>query len=189
MIAVDTNVLARAVFDDDPDQSPRARAALESAAAGGGVFVPRTVFVELAWLLRARKRSRSDIDRVMSGLLETEGFSFAEAPLLASALAVFRQTRLGLEDCLIVAESAAAGAVGVPTFDEAFVRSDPRARRPQRGCASALLRVTMPVARPAAIGPDAPYTSTSLSLRASMPLSVSSSRVPASTARSAVHIA
>lgn len=55
MIALDTNVLARFYVDDpdDPDaarQRPAARAALELSPA---VFVPRTVVLELEWVMRA----------------------------------------------------------------------------------------------------------------------------------------
>lgn len=47
--AVDTNVLARALMRDDPVQTPIADALLSA-----GVFVPLTVVLETAWLLRSR---------------------------------------------------------------------------------------------------------------------------------------
>lgn len=48
MRAVDTNVLARYYLRDDPVQSPLAASLL----AAGDVFVPKTVVLELAWVLQ-----------------------------------------------------------------------------------------------------------------------------------------
>ena len=49
MIALDTNVLARVILNDDPSQYPAARQAL----AGDGVLVTATVVLELIWVLRS----------------------------------------------------------------------------------------------------------------------------------------
>jgi predicted nucleic-acid-binding protein len=46
--AVDTNILARYYLHDDPAQARRAQALL----AGGDIFVPKTVILELEWVLR-----------------------------------------------------------------------------------------------------------------------------------------
>ena len=51
MIAVDTNVLARFLLNDHPGQTRRAVAFLES---GQDVWIPVTVLLELAWVLKAR---------------------------------------------------------------------------------------------------------------------------------------
>lgn len=50
MIALDTNVLVRCLTLDDPGQVPAARALL---AHRDGVFVAKTVLLELEWVLRA----------------------------------------------------------------------------------------------------------------------------------------
>src|SRR3546814_2135236 len=47
--AVDTNVLARFMLDDDSVQSPIARDLVKA-----GVFVSLTVLLELGWLLQSR---------------------------------------------------------------------------------------------------------------------------------------
>lgn len=50
MIAIDTNVLVRALTDDEesPDQTEQARALINKA---GRVFVPQVVQVEFVWVL------------------------------------------------------------------------------------------------------------------------------------------
>jgi len=47
--AVDTNVLARYYLRDDPAQARLA----EKVLAGGAVFVPKSVLLELEWVLRS----------------------------------------------------------------------------------------------------------------------------------------
>lgn len=50
MRAIDTNVLIRAIVNDDPQQSARAAALL----LGSEVFIPVTVILEFEWVLRSR---------------------------------------------------------------------------------------------------------------------------------------
>ncbi len=50
MRAIDTNVLVRAIVNDDTDQSARAIALLTSS----DIFIPVTVILELEWVLRSR---------------------------------------------------------------------------------------------------------------------------------------
>ena len=69
MIA-DTNVLMRAVLDDDPVQSRASRLALSSADQ---VIIGRHAFCEMVWLLRQRyKMPKAEIVRVIRGYLEAQ---------------------------------------------------------------------------------------------------------------------
>jgi predicted nucleic-acid-binding protein len=69
MIA-DTNVLMRAVLDDDVVQSRASRLALSSADQ---VVIGRHVFCEMVWLLRQRyKMSNAEIVKVVHGYLEAD---------------------------------------------------------------------------------------------------------------------
>lgn len=59
MRAIDTNVLARFLLNDDPDQGEVARRIVED-----GIFLPLTVVLELGWLLGSRYGfSRDEIGR------------------------------------------------------------------------------------------------------------------------------
>jgi predicted nucleic-acid-binding protein len=69
MIA-DTNVLMRAVLDDDEAQSRASRLALSSADQ---VVIGRHAFCEMVWLLRQRyKMSKAEIAKVVHGYLEAD---------------------------------------------------------------------------------------------------------------------
>jgi predicted nucleic-acid-binding protein len=69
-IIADTNVLMRAVLDDDVVQSRASRQALSSADQ---VVISRHAFCEMVWLLRQRyKMSKAEIDKVIHGYLEAD---------------------------------------------------------------------------------------------------------------------
>ena len=69
MIA-DTNVLVRAVLDDDVVQSRVSRLALSSADQ---VFISRHAFCEMVWLLRSRyKMSKGEIVRAVRAYLDAD---------------------------------------------------------------------------------------------------------------------
>lgn len=53
MTALDTNVLARYILNDDRDQEPRARAIIDHEDC----LIPDTVLLELAWVLRGPARN------------------------------------------------------------------------------------------------------------------------------------
>ncbi|MGH8227048.1 MAG: type II toxin-antitoxin system VapC family toxin [Steroidobacteraceae bacterium] len=69
-IAVDTNVLVRAVLRDDPEQCRAARKLLEEAAL---IAVPSPCLCELAWILRrGAKLPERDVAEVIRALLDTK---------------------------------------------------------------------------------------------------------------------
>lgn len=68
MLAIDTNLLLRAILDDEPAQGARARALM----AANEIFVATTVLLETEWVLRSTyKLTRQQIAgllRSMAGL-------------------------------------------------------------------------------------------------------------------------
>jgi predicted nucleic-acid-binding protein len=67
-IVADTNVLIRAVLDDDAPQSRAARGALRSADL---VVISRHVFCEMVWVLRqGYKMPKAEIMKSILGFLE-----------------------------------------------------------------------------------------------------------------------
>ena len=84
MIAVDTNVLVRCLTLDDPTQVPAARALL---GHGNGVFVAKTVLLELEWVLRAAyKLPRTTIHLALERLLGLPNLSAEDPDQLRQAL-------------------------------------------------------------------------------------------------------
>ena len=103
MRAVDTNVLARYYLADDPAQARVAKGVLES----GGVFIPKTVLLELAWVLKsvAEQPAAKALD-CLRHLVALPGVTVEDADEVQAALELCAQ---GLEfaDALHLCASSA----------------------------------------------------------------------------------
>ncbi|MGH6896882.1 MAG: type II toxin-antitoxin system VapC family toxin [Geminicoccaceae bacterium] len=116
MIAVDTNVVVRFLARDDPAQSPRAKALMET----GSVFVLRTVVLETEWVLRTTYGfDRAAIADGVTKLLGLPGVEVEEAAMVAQALDWYGKG-LDFADALHLASSGRAEAFA--TFDRALRR-------------------------------------------------------------------
>ncbi len=117
-ITADTNVLVRAVLDDDPKQSAIARSVLANAEA---IYVPLPVLCEFAWVLRqGRHLAPNEVA--------------AEIRVLIGASTVIAD-RLAVEAGLAVADAGGDFADGVIAHEgrsmgsETFVSFDRKAVR------------------------------------------------------------
>ncbi len=87
MKAVDTNVLARYLLNDDPAQSPRAAQVLAEPS-----YVSDTVLVETAWLLASRyKIGRAILAETLADLLHLPTVSVSDPALVGWAIDRFAQ--------------------------------------------------------------------------------------------------
>jgi|JRYK01.1.fsa_nt_gb predicted nucleic acid-binding protein len=112
MIAVDTNVLARLIVGDDPDQAKRATALFRHKE----VYIPKTVLLELEWVLRGAYRiERPLILKALLGLLGLPNVSAEDGARVASALRDYA-SGLDFADALHLASSIEAERF--VTFDE-----------------------------------------------------------------------
>ena len=117
MIAVDTNVLVRYVTHDDPVQGPHAMRVL---ADPQGVFVTKTVLLELEWVLRAAFRLPRDA--IQMALLQIAGLPHVvlENPeQVAFALDGYRQ---GLDFADALHYASCPPVEGFHSFDVQFAK-------------------------------------------------------------------
>lgn len=117
MIALDTNVLARYLLADEPSQARAAGKRIEDRE--GEFWIPVTVVLELAWVLRAKTVPDAEIAARLQEL-----FALGNLRLQCSS-AVFRALRwaeqgLDLADALHLALSDKASHF--LTFDAALAR-------------------------------------------------------------------
>lgn len=117
MIAIDTNVLVRYLAGDHPEQSLKARAAID----GHDVFVATTVFLESEWVLRgvygfSAERVRAAL-RAFAGLPHV---SVENPPLLAEAL---DRAEAGMDFADALHLGAAVRCEAFITFDRKFVKA------------------------------------------------------------------
>lgn len=112
MIAVDTNVLVRIVTNDDPAQAQRAASLLSREQ----VFIPKTVLLELDWVLRHAYELRpSSVLMAMRRVLGLPNV-MAEDPLCVARAFEWYGRGVDLADALHIASSGSAERFF--TFDE-----------------------------------------------------------------------
>jgi predicted nucleic-acid-binding protein len=110
--AVDTNVLARYYLRDDPAQA----LAANSILAAGGVFVPKTVLLELAWVLRSvAERPADKVLACLAHLLGLPGVDIEDREQVELAVA---NAGHGIDFADALHLAASSGCSELLTFDD-----------------------------------------------------------------------
>jgi predicted nucleic-acid-binding protein len=123
VIAIDTNVLVRALIDE-PSETAQITAARALLADAKEVFVSLVVLVETVWVLEsAYQFSKDEVMRVLDHLLDNVAFSLDEEARCSSAVSLFRGANADFADCLILAESHRRG-LDLYTFDKRLSKLD-----------------------------------------------------------------
>ena len=118
LIALDTNVLVRCLTLDDPRQVPAAQILLGHP---NGVFVAKTVLLELEWVLRvAYTLAPTVIHEAMIKLLGLPNLSLENPSQVAQALEGYSR---GLDFADALHLVSATADEGMFTFDAKFVRA------------------------------------------------------------------
>ena len=116
MIALDTNVLARFYLNDEPAQAQiAARLLMEE-----DVFIPKTVLLELEWVMRGAARvPPQGIARSIAHLLSLDNVQVEDESSVRVALKAFEKG-VDFADALHAAASAATSRF--VTFDERLAK-------------------------------------------------------------------
>jgi predicted nucleic-acid-binding protein len=124
LIALDTNVLARYIAQDDPVQSRKAGHVIEELTAENRAFIPMVVLCELVWVLRATyKTSRIKCAAVLGYLLTASVFEVECRERCRRFLRSYAEGNADFCDHLIRETAMAAGCSAVLTFDKAALKS------------------------------------------------------------------
>ena len=119
MIGLDTNVLLRAVTQDDPVQSPLARTLIGTLDEASPGYVNVVVLVEFSWSLRTRyKYERGAIFETVETLLQSAAFVVSDRDAVNAALSRSRDEGLHFADALIGELNRIAGCRTTITFDK-----------------------------------------------------------------------
>ena len=112
MRAVDTNILARFYLRDDAVQGRIAARVL----AAGDVFIPKTVVLELEWVLRyVAEQSERKVIECLAHLIALPGITVEDRDEIEAALSHCRNG-IGFADALHLAASSACSEM--LTFDD-----------------------------------------------------------------------
>ena len=119
MIGLDTNVLLRAVTQDDPVQTPVARALIGGLDEASPGYVNVVVLVEFSWSLRTRyKYERVAIIEAIESLMQSAAFVVSDRDAVNAALTRSRDEGLHFADALIGELNHVAGCHTTMTFDK-----------------------------------------------------------------------
>jgi len=126
MRGLDTNVLVRYLTQDDPRQSKRANAVIESALASEDrLHVDTTVLCELVWVLReAYGLDRATVVAALLQLMDAAQLSLNDRDLVREAAHRYRAGPGDFADYIIGLRNRAAGCKTTLTFDRAHKRSE-----------------------------------------------------------------
>lgn len=123
MIALDTNVLARLVTNDDPAQ---ARQAVSLIDTGNALFVPLTVTLELEWVLRgAYSLDKPAIARSFEALLSVRNMNFERQADIQQALQHYQS---GFDFADALHHAGTTGCKALATFDQKFKKLATKAK-------------------------------------------------------------
>lgn len=119
MKALDTNILARYLRDDDADQARRAHQYVQAAVRRGEpLYVNHVVLCELVWILfSVYEHTKEEITKVIEAVTLTDAFEIEDKASVEAALDDYRETRADFADCLIGRRNFAAGCESTLSFD------------------------------------------------------------------------
>lgn len=118
MIGLDTNVLVRYIMQDDPKQSHKASALMESLNADNPGFITLVSIVELYWVLSTSyELTGQQVKQALEALLRSKQIIVDRADQVLRALRVFDDGKADFADCLIERTAVSAGCEQTMTFD------------------------------------------------------------------------
>jgi predicted nucleic-acid-binding protein len=118
MIGLDTNVLLRYLVKDDPRQTAKASAILESTVRSDTGFVSLVTIVETVWVLESFYHfSRQELSQAVETILRIDSLFVQNEREVFSALALLEQGRGSFSDALVGALGTWSGCTKTVTFD------------------------------------------------------------------------
>lgn len=126
MIGLDTNILLRAVLQDDPREGAAAKLLIESLNVDAPGFVNTLVLAEFVWTLRRSVGlTRDQTVQAVAGLLNSSDIVFEQEELVEHVLDVATQSKADFADLMIALKNEAAGCSKTVSFDKSACRSIP----------------------------------------------------------------
>lgn len=117
VIGIDTNILIRAITQDDPRQSKLAQKFLDGLTARNPGFISIVTLTEIAWVLsRGYGTDREELIGIIHALLTTAELRVERSDVVYRALR--RWTHADFSDALIAELCLQAGCEEVVTFDK-----------------------------------------------------------------------
>ena len=131
MIGGDTNVLLRAVLDDDPVQSGIAKSFLKKASEQKQLFISSFAILEMVWVLKVKKKSRKQISEAILDLIDSPGLIIGNREILIKAVEKYISGKADFGDYMISSEGELFGSKQMVSFDEALLLESKSVHHPK----------------------------------------------------------
>jgi len=126
VIGLDTNVLLRALMDDDPADTPRAKTFLAGLTNEVPGVVNTVVLAELVWSLRtAYAMPRAEIAGILRDMTESGAYAFENRDAVLRALHDYEGGSSSFTDRLIAEINEELGCTATVTFDQGALPHPP----------------------------------------------------------------
>ena len=122
MIAIDTNILARSILNDDEIQSEIARNKIKTFLKADGVFISSYSVLELVWIMTVKKKTKFEIVKTIETLLQTNGIYIGNDDCIRKAIGFYKKGKADFCDYLIYFESIDSKSEELMTFDKKFAK-------------------------------------------------------------------
>jgi predicted nucleic-acid-binding protein len=120
MIGIDTNVLIRYLAEDDPLQTRLAVELIEETISSEEpAFISLIVLIEVIRVFKVcYKRNKTDLCKLVRGILETKQFKVEQADLAYNALKLYESGNGDFSDALISSICKENQCMEIFTFDK-----------------------------------------------------------------------
>lgn len=119
MIGLDTNVLLRFFLEDDPLQSPRAKALVADLSPQEPGYIPSVVLAEAFWVLeRGQRKSKPELLAFIVSLLDAQQMVLENHTAVAEAVYRFENSNADFADCFIERICSLGGCSRTVTCDD-----------------------------------------------------------------------
>lgn len=117
MVTLDTNILARFLLQDDPNQSPLTGYLLSNYPC----YIPITMVLELAWVLKSKNFSKQDIITQILEVLRLPN-AFPQYQSHAEQALLWANDGMDIADAIHLMIAMQENQLPVTTFDKDFIR-------------------------------------------------------------------
>ena len=119
IIGVDTNILLRALLNEDPVQSPKARAFLSTLSEDSPGYVGATALAEIHWVLTKRyKIPKAEHISTLRLLLNLPALEFESFEATLRALDSYEKSNADFPDAFLAERNLDIGCLKTVTFDK-----------------------------------------------------------------------
>lgn len=119
-IFIDTNIFLRYLTNDDPAMANKIERIFQQALNGKTALVTNAfVIAEIIWVLESfYKRSKEDIENMVSKIMNTKGLEVKDSRLLFKALDLYVSENIDFTDAYIAIYMKQNGWNRILTFDK-----------------------------------------------------------------------